>query len=344
MAGPGRSGTTDDGRGAGLRLPAGGLLRTAAVTVAGASLLAGTTAAGIAALLRQARITASRIAGVPVSPGPGPGPASGPDLVRSALAAARLDGSFAPSVRGAVGGAAQQAADADAQRWLPRGDGSYGATGLRLDDVPASGLRLVMLGDSTAVGFGCTASDELPGVMLAHGLARAAGRPVTLRTFGAVGVGAADLARQLDLVCQERTDVIVVLVGANDIRDKVPPQESARLLGSMVERARLAGIPVVVGTCPDFGVIQAIPQPLRAVLRSWSHWLADLQAREVTRAGGEPVAIGRLVSPEFAGRPDLFAADRFHPSGAGYARAADALLPAVLHAALGRDDEAQHTG
>jgi lysophospholipase L1-like esterase len=42
------------------------------------------------------------------------------------------------------------------------------------------------------------------------------------------------------------------------------------------------------------------------------------------------VAIAKLVSPQFVGRPDLFAPDRFHPSGAGYRRAMDVLLPTLI--------------
>ena len=42
------------------------------------------------------------------------------------------------------------------------------------------------------------------------------------------------------------------------------------------------------------------------------------------------MAIAKLVSPQFVDRPDLFAPDRFHPSGAGYRRAMDVLLPALI--------------
>jgi hypothetical protein len=52
----------------------------------------------------------------------------------------------------------------------------------------------------------------------------------------------------------------------------------------------------------------------------------------VTEAGGRAVLIGRLVSPQFLGRPDLFSPDQFHPSGLGYGRAVAALQPAVNEA------------
>ena len=87
---------------------------------------------------------------------------------------------------------------------------------------------------------------------------------------------------------------------------------------------------MVAGTCPDFGVIIGIPQPLRGLLGGWSTGLASLQHRAVTDAGGATVSLGRLVGPQFAGKPEMFARDHFHPSGAGYGRAMAAMLPTVI--------------
>ncbi len=214
----------------------------------------------------------------------------------------------------------------------PQGDGVYLPSGERL---PAEAGRehaitLGMLGDSTSVGYGTSTPDELPGVMLARGLAEQTGRPVRLITRGVSGSGAADLPRQLAETLPDAPDVVVICTGGNDVRDSIPPQRSAAQLGAVVAALRAQNIPVVVGTCPDFGVISPIPQPLRTFVRTWSRRLASLQERAVTAAGGRAVMIGRLVSPEFIGRPDLFSPDRFHPSGAGYARAVAALLPAVV--------------
>jgi hypothetical protein len=45
------------------------------------------------------------------------------------------------------------------------------------------------------------------------------------------------------------------------------------------------------------------------------------------------VSLGDLLGPEFVARPrEMFSADRFHPSAAGYAQAAAALLPSVCAA------------
>jgi hypothetical protein len=108
-----------------------------------------------------------------------------------------------------------------------------------------------------------------------------------------------------------------------------------RHLEDTVRRLRSLGTEVVVGTCPDLGTIEPIPQPLRLIGRRWSRDMAAAQTVAVVEAGGRTVSLGDLLGPEFAERPhEMFSADRFHPSPAGYARAAAALLPSV-YAALG---------
>ena len=145
-----------------------------------------------------------------------------------------------------------------------------------------------------------------------------------LRSHGLTGARTADLPRQLELCLADTPDLVVILVGGNDLRDMVPPWRSSAQLRQAVRALPTRGVPVVVGTCP------AIPQPLLSVLSAWSLRLAALQERAVADVGGRPVALARLVSPQFVGHPDLFAADRFHPSGAGYHRAMQVLLPAAI--------------
>lgn len=223
---------------------------------------------------------------------------------------------------------------ADAHRVpLPRGDGILLATGPTEDPTIEPALTLSMIGDSTAVGYGTSRPEDLPGVLLARGLAALTGDPVRLRTVGVVGAESVDLDAQVNAALAQRPDIAVIVIGANDITAKIVPARSAALLGAAVRRLREAQVEVVVATCPDFGVIAPIPQPLRSLLTRWSRGLAAAQARAVRAAGGVPVAMAQVVSPFFRGTPDLFYADGFHPSAAGYRTAAAGLLPAVATAA-----------
>ncbi len=127
--------------------------------------------------------------------------------------------------------------------------------------------------------------------------------------------------------------VAVIMIGANDITHRLDQQAAVRALADAVTRLRDAGAEVIVGTCPDLGTIRPIPQPLRALVRRWSRSLAAQQIVAVVGAGGRTVSLGDLIGPMFLEQPvEMFSQDRYHPSAAGYARAAAALLPSVCDA------------
>jgi len=196
-------------------------------------------------------------------------------------------------------------------------------------------LHLMIFGDSTAAGYGCQAADELPGVLIARGLAETSGRRIRLSTKAIVGATSKGLSGQIDamFVAGPPPDAAVIMIGANDITKPNGIGPSARRLGRAVRRLRASGAVVVVGTCPDFGLLTAIPQPLRWVARSRGLRLARGQAAAVRSAGGAPVPFSDLLAPEFHKAPEvLFSHDMFHPSAAGYALAAKQLLPALCNA------------
>ncbi|KUJ66764.1 GDSL family lipase [Streptomyces albus subsp. albus] len=218
----------------------------------------------------------------------------------------------------------------------PFADGRYGfAFALRNGCGP---LRLGFLGDSTAAGQGVHRPSQTPGALLASGLAAVAERPVDLRNVAAPGARSDDLERQVDLLLEDpenRPEVCVIMIGANDVTHRVPPARSVRLLAGAVRRLRDAGCQVVVGTCPDLGTIEPVYQPLRWIARRVSRQLAAAQTIAVVAQGGRTVSLGDLLGPEFAAHPrELFGPDSYHPSAEGYATAAMAMLP-TLCAALG---------
>jgi lysophospholipase L1-like esterase len=217
----------------------------------------------------------------------------------------------------------------------PRADGVYVAGGAPVEKwqrgVPFD-VHLMIFGDSTATGYGCAISDEVPGVLIARGLAEQSGKRVRLSTKAIVGATSKGLSGQIDamFVAGSPPDAAVVMIGANDVTAVNGIGPSARRVGAAVRRLRGSGAVVVVGTCPDFGVITAIPQPLRLVARTIGLRLAHAQAAAVRAAGGVPVPFSDLMGPEFQRAPDeFFSDDMFHPSAAGYALAAQQLLPAL---------------
>lgn len=215
----------------------------------------------------------------------------------------------------------------------PRCDGVYGAK------LPGPPITFVLLGDSSAAGYGVHRARETPGALLATGISRRLQRPVRLRRLAVVGALSARLTPQVEAALELRPDLAVILIGANDVTHRVNRKAAVRHLVTAVRRLREAGAEVVVGTCPDLGAIRPIKPPLRWLARRWSRQMAAAQTVAVVEAGGRTVSLGDLIGPRFTAEPHrLFSWDRFHPSAEGYAVAATALLPTAL-AALGAAEE-----
>jgi lysophospholipase L1-like esterase len=260
-------------------------------------------------------------------------------IALAVAAAVASTGSAALGARNLLNEQANQARQLIPKAWdvPPRADGVYSPEGGSVEKwyrgVPFD-LHLMVFGDSTATGYGCAVSDEVPGVLLARGLARASGKRIRLSTKAIVGATSKGLSGQIDamFVTGPPPDAAVVMIGANDVTAVNGLQQSARRLGAAVRRLCGSGAVVVVGTCPDFGVITAIPQPLRLVARTRGLRLARLQAAAVREAGGVAVPFSDLLAPEFLKAPEvLFSSDMFHPSAAGYSLAASQLLPALCN-------------
>jgi lysophospholipase L1-like esterase len=218
-------------------------------------------------------------------------------------------------------------------RYYPtRGDGLYG----RYRGHP---ITLAMIGDSSAAGYGTASPDETPGVLLASGLAELAQRPVRLVDVSVTGAMSSDLAAQVDTALLAGPHVAVILIGVNDVKAKMRPSMSVRLLDHAVRRLRAANCEVVVGTCPNLSLVRPLAPPLRQFAGTWGKRLAAAQTIAVVEAGGRTVSMGSLLSDAFAADPSLWGPDRFHPSAAGYVAATAALLPSVA-AAVGVGPEA----
>lgn len=242
-------------------------------------------------------------------------------------------GSLAAAV---VGGAAVLAGQALAARHRRYAQPELGlalrATVGRADAAP---LRLVLLGDSSALGVGVGRLADTVGGQLAGLLAEgAAGQLVHLSSVGVSGSRSTDLATQVArALLGERPDIAVILIGTNDATTWRRAAEAAAYLGAAVHRLREARVEVVVGTCPDLGAVRAIAPPLRHLV-SWSgRRTARAQTLAVLTAGGAVVDLATEAGPVFRADAGTLCHDGFHPSADGYRVWAHALFPAVAAAA-----------
>jgi lysophospholipase L1-like esterase len=215
------------------------------------------------------------------------------------------------------------------------------ATGWYGRGRPGPALKIALLGDSSAAGYGVDRVEETPGALLASGTADQGDRRVYLREFCKVGAISADLKEQIDRALPIEPHVAVILIGGNDVTHMQPPSQSVQHLSDGVRRLRAAGVDVVVGTCPDLGTIKPIAPPLKQIARAWSRRLAAAQTIAVIKEGGRTVSLGSILGPEFSAAPAiLFGPDQFHPSAEGYRALVRILLPSVLSTlGLGPDEE-----
>ncbi|GHF22246.1 SGNH/GDSL hydrolase family protein [Pseudolysinimonas yzui] len=175
-------------------------------------------------------------------------------------------------------------------------------------------LRLIVVGDSTAVGTGADSLDDaLPGR-----LGRLLG--ARWRVVGRNGATAAAVLRDhIDEAAGGPADVAVLMVGWNDALKLRSGRAFARDLGALIDRLVAVspkGRVVVVGP-PVFGDFAVLPQPLRRALGAQASGLARI---------AEQVADQHLVdfTPGFDGRS--VSSDGFHPDGAGYASIAASIV------------------
>ena len=200
-----------------------------------------------------------------------------------------------------------------------------------------SPLRLVVLGDSIAFGTGATRIEDTLGRRLAAALTDD-GFAVDLSVLAVPGAVSRDLAAQVRRAEPLNADVAVVVIGANDLARFVPPAQAATSLGAAVTALRATGADVVVVPAPDMSSVPFVPPAFRAAVQAACHLLQQRQAAAVEAAGGRVADIGDVVGRAFAADAAMFSRDRFHPSTAGYAVIATALVPHLVEAAVARRD------
>lgn len=216
----------------------------------------------------------------------------------------------------------------------PSANGEYG------DDQPGEPIRLLVLGDSAAVGYGLTDAESTPPALMGITLSHLLESPVIVHSEARVGATSAGLREQVNLgLARAKPDVAVIIIGTNDVTHRVRAEVSARRLGLQVRRLKEAGCEVIVGTVPDLGTVRPIPQPLRWVARRNGRRLAERQMVATVENGGRAVSLGDLLGPVFSEKFDvMFGSDRFHPSATGYANVVAVLVPSIAAAVRAPED------
>jgi lysophospholipase L1-like esterase len=203
--------------------------------------------------------------------------------------------------------------------------GTFGVSG----DPP---LRLAVLGDSAAAGYGVsTVEQSVPGQIASR--LSAAGWRVELSGYAIAGSRTGDLGPQVSRALLARPDLAVLVIGSDDAVRLTRSSSVSYGVADAVRRLRDRGVPVVVGTAPDLAAARALGQPLRVVAGWRSRKVAKLQSAATRSAGGMSVDLAKQCGPVFRADPGLLAEDGWHPSVDGARIWVDALEPTMLDAA-----------
>lgn len=180
-------------------------------------------------------------------------------------------------------------------------------------------VRLLVLGDSTAVGTGVEQMTDA----VAGQVAKRIPDPVAWRAVGDNGLTSEHVCeRFLDAATAEPFDVVVLVVGWNDALRLRSNRAYAADLGALLDALHVASPAAqqVVVLPPRFMDFAVLPQPLRHALGAHIVGLTTAAIRVAQEHGAHIVG-------GFDGRHQ--AADRFHPDALGYAGIAEHIVAAL---------------
>ena len=201
---------------------------------------------------------------------------------------------------------------------LPEPEGSR--AGVSGDGNPT--LRLLIAGDSSAVGVGAATQEEGFALALVRSLAFRINSSIQWQLVGQTGLTSEGVLRKLTGSIIEPADLAVITLGANDITSEVRLQEALHFRREIADwlRRTLSVRHVVFPGLPEIQRFPAIPQPLA--------WYAGMHARRNNRAQARWARqLQHVHHADISGlaRAELMATDGYHPAPALYALIAERL-------------------
>lgn len=178
-------------------------------------------------------------------------------------------------------------------------------------------LHILVVGDSSGSGIGATH----PALSLA-GLVGEKYKDADVVNVAVTGAKTRDAVSQLQAM-PGSFDLIVILVGGNDIVYFTPYHQLSKDLGTALMIACEKGKHVLLSPTGNVGDVLLFPAPVRWILARRSRAIRQLFTEQVAAAAGD-VRYADLyregaADPFFVDPKKYFAADLFHPSDAGYA-------------------------
>lgn len=208
------------------------------------------------------------------------------------------------------------------------------ASPTRLRVLPAdrdAPISYVALGDSTVEGVGASAP-TYNYVSRIHERLRQLYPRARLANLGESGATAADVRdRQLAQAVSRRPDLVTLSVGPNDITRQRSLGDYRRDVEAILRMltANTSAV-IVVNLIPDMSVTPRFRgKELEPLIRRRVIAFNEALGRQARAYRAQVVDLYRPSQEEVPRRPELVAADRYHPSDEGYARWADLMWSGI---------------
>ncbi|MBK0401138.1 arylesterase [Limibaculum sp. M0105] len=184
------------------------------------------------------------------------------------------------------------------------------------DAGPATGPRIVAIGDSLTAGYGLPPTEGFVPQLDAW-LAENGHPQAEVVNMGVSGDTTAGGRARLDWALGDGADAVIIALGGNDMLRGIAPESSRANLEAMLEDLVQRGLPVLLAG-------------MQAPLNYGPDYKADFDAMYPELAARH----GALLHPFFleglVGERELFQEDGLHPNAEGVARMVEAIGPRVI--------------
>ncbi|MBS0221189.1 MAG: arylesterase [Proteobacteria bacterium] len=175
-------------------------------------------------------------------------------------------------------------------------------------------IRLAVLGDSLAAGFGIKPEQAFPALLEAA--LKAEGRNVAVLNDGVSGDTTAGGLDRLDWILGDKPDIVMVELGANDALRGIDPASTERNLATIVEKLKAASVTVWLAG-------------MMAPRNLGPEYVAAFDGLYRRLADRYQVPLYPFVLDGVAQNPTLNQADGLHPNPKGAEVIAERMLPFV---------------
>ncbi len=182
-------------------------------------------------------------------------------------------------------------------------------------------LTYLVLGDSTAAGWGAATLQTTYPYEIAQAIARRGFR-VHIINVAVGGAKVGDVAAsQLAAIERVKPDLITLSVGANDATHFTSPAEFRRNLATILSALKQSDArTILVADTPDMFLAPALPLPIAAATSRRARAQNTILRALAKKSRVQIVELYAKGKLDARINPRLYAADRFHPSALGYAR------------------------